>query len=123
VLSSFLDSVDKGEKVTTHEVSMRRLDSMFASIVEGIDDPRVFLKIDTQGYDVEVFKGASGCIANVRGLQSELSVQPVYMEMPHYLEALEAYEAAGFDLHNLSVVNRVPNGGLLELNCFMKRKS
>jgi len=123
VLSSLLNSTQKGEQVTNHDVSERRLDSLFASCVEGIDVPRVFLKMDTQGYDVEVFKGASGCIGDVYGIQSELSVQPVYLEMPHYLEALGLYEEAGFDLHNLSVVNRVSDGGLLELNCFMKRKA
>ena len=79
--------------------------------------------MDTQGYDVEVFRGASGCIADVQGIQSELSVQPMYVGMPHYLEALTIYEAAGFDLYNLSVVNRMRDGGLLELNCFMKRYS
>ena len=78
--------------------------------------------MDTQGYDVEVFRGASGCIGDVRGLQSELSVQPMYQGMPHYVEALDVYRTAGFDLHNLSVVNRTADGGFVELNCFMRRR-
>jgi hypothetical protein len=77
--------------------------------------------MDTQGYDLEVFRGASGIISKILGIQSELSIQPIYRDMPHYLEALEAYESAGFELFNLSVVNRVDTGGLLEMNCFMRR--
>jgi len=89
--------------------------------MKDFDSSRVFLKMDTQGYDLEVFRGTSGCIDKIQGIQSELSIQALYKNMPHYLEVLEAYEAAGFDLYNLSVVNRVSNGGLLELNCFMRR--
>jgi FkbM family methyltransferase len=124
VLSSLLNSISQEEKRREHieKVSVRRLDTMFASLVEGIDAPRVFLKMDTQGYDLEVFKGAAGCISEICGLQSELSVQPIYEAMPHYLEALAVYEEAGFDLHNLSVVNRGSDGELVELNCFMRRR-
>jgi hypothetical protein len=70
-----------------------------------------FLKMNTQGYDLEVFKGTAGCMDKIRGIQSELSVQPLYKNMPHFLEALDAYAAAGFDPYNLSVVNRVSDGG------------
>ncbi len=108
---------DTSEKL----VEVRRLDSMLPSLLQRFQCSRLFLKMDTQGYDLEVFKGAAGCMDKIRGIQSELSVQPLYKNMPHYLEALDAYEAAGFDLYNLSVVNRVSDGGLLELNCFMRR--
>jgi FkbM family methyltransferase len=123
VLSSFLNSIAKHDQQRTERVSVKRLDTMFSSVVQGIESPRVFLKMDTQGYDLEVFNGAAGCIAEICGIQSELSVQPLYEGMPHYLEALETYERAGFDLHNLSVVNRESDGGLVELNCFMRRKA
>lgn len=76
--------------------------------------------MDTQGYDLEVFRGASGCMEHICGVQSELSLRPLYKGMPHYLEALAAYEAAGFELFNLSVVTRLGDGALVELNCFMR---
>jgi len=121
VLSSLLDPIEEGASVASHEVSVRRLDALFPSLVVGIE-PRVFLKMDTQGYDVEVFNGASGCLGSVHGLQSELSVRPIYLGMPHYVQALEIYERAGFDLYNLSVVSRGGDGGLVEMNCFMSRR-
>jgi len=121
VMSSLLESTVAETGARKEFVKVRRLDNMMPSLLKDLESPNIFLKIDTQGYDLEVFRGTSGCIDKIQGIQSELSIQPLYKNMPHYLEVLEAYEAAGFDMYNLSVVNRVSNGGLLELNCFMRR--
>lgn len=121
VMSSILSSVNDKLDSELQDVEVKRLDSLFHQITQKIPFPRVFLKMDTQGYDLEVFRGAEGCIGQIDGLQSELSIKPSYKNMPHYLEALEVYERSGFELYNLSVVDRLSNGGLIELNCFMKR--
>lgn len=121
VMSSLLESIVPEKDARQEVVEVRRLDSILPSLLKDSGLSRVFLKMDTQGYDLEVFRGAAECMANIQGIQSELSIQPLYKNMPHYLEVLEVYEAAGFDLYNLSVVNRIDNGGLLELNCFMRR--
>lgn len=121
--SSFLDSDEAyPDGCTQQEVAVKRLDSLLPDLVEETGATNVFLKMDTQGYDLEVFAGAAGCLDLIAGLQSELSVYPLYHGMPHYLEALTVYEDAGFDLYNLSVVNRLPDGALLELNAFMRKK-
>lgn len=121
VMSSLLKSIDEHRDIKTQDIDIKRLDSLFPSITENIITPRVFLKMDTQGYDLEVFEGARQCLGYIHGIQSELSVQPLYKNMPHYNEALSTYEKAGFELYNLSVVNRISTGGLLELNAFMRR--
>lgn len=121
VMSSLLDSVITEPGTKQEKIDVCRLDNILPAEAKKSGFSRVFMKMDTQGYDVEVFKGASNCIDNIYGLQSELSIQPLYKNMPHYLDALQVYEAAGFDLHNLSVVSRIANGGLLEMNCFMRR--
>lgn len=121
VLSSLLRPVAEPD-VEKQVVPVRRLDAMLDA-VEGMPaKSRVFLKMDTQGYDLEVFKGAAGWCDRIVGLQSELSVQPLYAGMPGYLEALSTYEQAGFRLSNLSAVSRDTSGGLIELNCLMRRK-
>jgi FkbM family methyltransferase len=121
VMSSLLEATDGGGDARKETIEVRRLDHVLPDLVKSLGATRVFLKMDTQGYDLEVFRGASGCLDLIHGIQSELSVQPLYKNMPHYLEALDVYESAGFDLYNLSVVNRIADGGLLELNCFMRR--
>jgi FkbM family methyltransferase len=110
-----------GENYQTEMVEVRRLDGVFASRLGDLPVSRIFLKMDTQGYDLEVFKGTSGCRTLIHGIQSELSVRPVYEGMPHYLEALDTYESAGFELDNFSVVARRSDGALVEMNCFMRR--
>ena len=121
VMSSLLESVGDRRMTGRQDIEVKRLDGIFSSIIEKIVNPRVFLKMDTQGYDLEVFGGAAQCLEHIQGLQSELSVQPLYKNMPHYNESLSIYEEAGFELYNLSVVNRISTGGLLELNAFMRR--
>jgi FkbM family methyltransferase len=121
VMSSLLETTGKWRDVVTEDIEVKRLDEIFHTAVRDLASPRVLLKMDTQGYDLNVFAGAQGCIGFVQALQSELSVVPLYKEMPHYLEALAAYERADFLLFNLSVVGRIADGGLQELNCLMKR--
>jgi FkbM family methyltransferase len=121
VMSSLLNPLDKVSPVTRQEVEMKRLDALLPQLVAHIHSPRIFLKIDTQGFDTEVFKGAEGSLKDIVGLQSELSIQPLYEDMPTYLQALNLYASFGFELCNVSVVGRVSGGCLLEMNCFMKR--
>ena len=81
-------------------------------------DPRVFLKMDTQGYDLEVFAGAKD-VSSIAMVQSEVSVIPIYEGMPTYLDALAAYHASGFSLLDLFIVNRTGDGGVLEYDALL----
>lgn len=121
VLSSLRPSLYAQKEMREEPVSMRRLDSLLPELQSELGVKRIFLKMDTQGFDLEAFEGSAGARADIVGLQSELSVQPLYENMPRYDESLQAYESEGFELYNLSVVGRSKNGGLVELNCFMRR--
>ena len=77
--------------------------------------------MDTQGYDHEVFEGATGVLSSVFGLQSELSVIPFYLGTLSYLDSLELYRKAGFEMANFSAVTRSENCSTVELNCVMRR--
>jgi FkbM family methyltransferase len=120
-MSSLLEFVDGQHNTESQGVEVKRLDDLFPSITEEIQNPRIFLKMDTQGYDLEVFRGVGKYISNIQGLQSEIAVQGLYKNMPHYIECLSEYEKAGFELYNLTVVSRISSGGLRELNAFMRR--
>jgi FkbM family methyltransferase len=123
VMSSLLTPRGDWPNIEQETIPVRRLDDLFSDIVGPIPEPRVFLKLDTQGYDLQVFEGARGCRGQIDVLQSELSVVPLYDGMPTYLEALSTFQKAGFVLTNLSVVSRAPEGQLLELNGLMRRNS
>jgi FkbM family methyltransferase len=111
--SSLLPVSDFGRKwsprlqgIRKETVPVRRLENVFDDAVAGIEDPRVFLKMDTQGYDVRVFHGAGERIKDVLGLQSEISCVPLYDGMPRMPEAVAAYESAGFETTGIFPVSR-----------------
>ena len=93
--------------VVTHElnVELKRLDSVFPKLSADMNVQTPFLKMDTQGYDIEVFRGASGCLADFVAMQSEVSVIPLYENTPSWIEALDAYKRAGFELSGLFPVS------------------
>jgi FkbM family methyltransferase len=104
------------------EVEMRRLDGILRSVVAHVEQPRLFLKIDTQGYDLEVFSGAGDEIHRVLGLQSEVAVVPLYEGIPTMLGALHVYMSQGFELSGLCPVSRDPGTArVLEYDCLMVR--
>jgi FkbM family methyltransferase len=118
-MSSFLPF--KGETKVKHPVPVpiRRLDDILPPLIRTNASPRIFLKMDTQGFDGQVLDGATSIMSHVIGMQSEVSVLPLYEGMPHYTEALARYERLGFSLMDLFVVNRTPDGRVVEYDCVM----
>ncbi len=46
----------------TETVEVGTIDEFLATEIEGYADRRIFLKMDTQGYDLKAFNGARGSI-------------------------------------------------------------
>jgi len=110
----------------TVDVPVRRLDvvldDLLAPVVAaGVPHPRLFLKLDTQGFDLEAFRGAAGRLADVVALQSEVALLLIYEEMPRMPEAVATYEAAGFEISGLFPVTRERDGRVIEFDCVMVR--
>lgn len=49
-------------------VTVKRLDDVFASVMAGEEAPAIHLKMDTQGYDLEVLKGGQATIKKITTL-------------------------------------------------------
>ncbi len=64
--------------VAVESVPVRRLDAVFDTHVR--PGERVFLKIDTQGYESAVLDGAEGVLDRVDGIQLELSTRALYQD-------------------------------------------
>jgi FkbM family methyltransferase len=121
-MSSFLRHKDSKAKIIDSEVLIRRLDTLWCETIGQVEKPRVFLKMDTQGYDLRVTEGAGQHINEIIGLQSELSIDPIYDDMPHYLEALRFYEGLGFRLAGLfEIARNKAQDTITEMNCLMVR--
>jgi FkbM family methyltransferase len=113
---------DKGVLERMEAVSVKRLDSILDELVSGIDNPRLYLKMDTQGWDLKVLRGASGVLARISALQSEVSVQNLYFGMTGYLDAIQQMSEMGFTVSGLFPVARDENAlGVVEFDCVMVR--
>jgi len=103
-------------------VQVSTLESVWPEVIRGITEPRVFLKIDTQGFDLEVLGGAERYLDSILGIQSELSLQPIYEDMPNYLDALTEFRANGFHITGFYPVTRDKGSlAVIEYDCFMQR--
>jgi FkbM family methyltransferase len=108
----------------TVEVPVRRLDGLLDDVLAGIPEPRIFLKLDTQGFDLEAFAGLGDRAADVAVLQSEVALVPIYEDMPRMTEALATYEQAGFAVAALYPVTRdARTARVLEYDCVLVRPS
>ncbi|MGR3931843.1 FkbM family methyltransferase [Streptomyces sp. BRA346] len=128
-MNSLLGASDYGKeryrrfaKDRTEEIEIRRLDSVMDKALAGLTDPRPYLKMDTQGYDLEVFAGAGDRIEEFVGLQSEVAVLRLYEGSPAMSEAIAAYEDSGFGITGMYPVTREDTTGrVVEFDCVMMR--
>jgi FkbM family methyltransferase len=96
-------------------VVVRRLDRVLPEIVE--PGKRIFLKMDTQGWDLEVLRGASGVLGDVKAIQSEVSVVPIYGRMPSLQASLDHFRQLGFSLAGLFPVTYDSSNRVVEFDC------
>jgi FkbM family methyltransferase len=126
--SSFLSPMDDStasfggaNKVQqTVEVDVKVLDEIIPRLRER-GSRNIYLKLDTQGFDLEVLKGAERSLAAVCGLQSEMSVRPIYANMPKYSEVIAFLEQRGFILSGIFPNNAGHFPLLIEFDCYMFR--
>lgn len=107
----------------TVQVPVRTLGGELARIASEDPEARLFLKLDTQGFDLEVLRGASPeALRRVVVLQTEVSLVPIYQGAPRWLEALAACEALGFEVSGLFPVVRDPaTGRIVEYDAVLVR--
>lgn len=129
VFSSFLDASDysKGiwkslENVIPEEVSVKMLDDIFSEISERTGCTHFYLKLDTQGYDLNVFNGGLKTLANVDAIQTELSLIHVYKEMLSPYEVLAELHKQNYHISGMYPINRDESLAVIEYDCVLVKK-
>jgi FkbM family methyltransferase len=82
--------------VGTERVAVRRLDSVFADLIP--PGAAVFLKVDVQGYEGQVIRGASNALRNIALVQLEVSLISLYESESSFVDIVRAMVDSGFDL-------------------------
>jgi FkbM family methyltransferase len=130
IFSSFLTAKEdsqlrfpKSRVERREEVEVRRLDDILETCLSGIESPRIYLKMDTQGFDLEVMKGAESALASVSALQTEVSFRSIYAGMPGFMESIKEFQARGFDVVDFLPVSSEADGlCAIEMDCVMARQ-
>ena len=115
---------DKLQVERTETVPVERLDNMLDELVKDVQTPHIFLKVDAQGFDLEVIRGLGARIADISALQIEMAVNPIYEDVTNsFADALAYLQPQGFQVAGLFPVtfnseNRVQ---VVEFDCLMCR--
>jgi len=75
---------DATQLVRVDKVPVRRLEAILDDLIATRPGARIFLKIDTQGYDLQVVRGAGRRLPAIRALQTELAARATYEGMPTF---------------------------------------
>ena len=118
-LSDHAEVYSPGLSVTgRRQVAVRRLDSLWDELGPGLKASRSFLKIDTQGFDLEVIGGVGALLAHLPAVLMEVAVQPLYRGAPVMQDVLGVMEGHGFELTGAFPIHRYANGlRVIEFDC------
>jgi len=86
---------DSNTVVAVERVTVRTLDDVFDEVAAQHRFSRPYLKIDAQGFDLEVANGAVKRLGDFVGLQCEASLLPLYEGAPAFEETLAFFKGRG----------------------------
>lgn len=104
-------------------VTVKTLAAVLDEVRATVGFRRPFLKMDTQGFDVDVARGAGERLREFVGLQSEITFQPLYQGAPDYRTAIDYFQKEGFVLSRLLPIHELQYfPELVEMDCVMVRR-
>ncbi|MDX1540791.1 MAG: FkbM family methyltransferase [Geminicoccaceae bacterium] len=96
--SELLRAISPTSRISGREsVRLERLDIVGKRYLH--PDDRVFLKVDTQGYEAAVLDGAGALLPRLHDIQLELSLVPLYEGEDGFRAMLERMAKLGFEPH------------------------
>ena len=101
------------------EVEVHTLDALMDDLRSTFGFKHPYLKLDTQGFDLEVLRRAVGSLAGIRALQTEASVQPIYEGMPDYRAVIAHLNELGYEIGEMFSVNQYGFPFAVEFDCHM----
>ena len=110
---------DSNKPVKTEMVEVKCLNDIYEEISKKYGARKSYLKMDTQGFDLNVIKGGAEVISNYIALQTEASVLPLYEGMPDYRETISYLNSIGFELSGVYPVTVDEKLRLIEFDCVM----
>lgn len=121
ILDSHLDISSDFAYVDSETVDVMKLDTIAKKYVDKASS--VYMKIDVQGYELQVLEGASQILSKVTGIQLELSLKSLYENQPLLNESIEEMNRIGYELYAVvPVFTDMKTGRLLQMDGIFFRK-
>jgi FkbM family methyltransferase len=105
------------------EVEVRTLEGVIEELRSKFALGNIYLKMDTQGYDFEVLRGAGKSLQTISALQTEVPVKPLYEGMTTFQAAISDLAKYGFEVTGLFSVERDRLLRVVEFDCVAIRVS
>jgi len=102
--TNILDALNR--TVETIDIRCESLESVLHRLEQEQDIRRPFLKMDTQGHDMIIARGAAPVLQRFVGIQTELAVKRLYETSVPIGESIDFFQKAGFELSALVPNNR-----------------
>ncbi len=100
MLDSHIDGAPESKIIGKEKVMVYPLDQIGKEYIHAGDS--IFLKIDVQGFEQEVLKGAEQLLGKARGVEMEISLVPLYEGQKWLLpQILEFMSEKGFELKSI----------------------
>lgn len=121
MLPAHAQAAPESAYVTSEMIQVKRLDDVLAEVRE--DASRLYMKVDTQGFEKHVLEGAQRAMASIHLLQLELSLVPLYQGESLFGEMLAYVQSLGYALVGLEPGFTDPKTGhLLQIDGVFARR-
>lgn len=105
--------------VGTEVVLVKRLDSIFDEVTT--PGAKTWLKLDVQGFEMQVLDGAAGILNRIEAIQAEISLEPLYDGEGTLGNILSFMEHSGFFLVGIeSYLSEPATSHLLQVDCIFR---
>lgn len=111
MLPAHAEAAPESRFVGTEEIEVKRLDEIFDEVARPGD--RVWLKIDTQGFERRVLRGAEPTLPRIDTVQVEMSLMPLYEGDTGFFELSRLLVDQGYELFGLEPGFSDPRSGRL----------
>lgn len=111
MLDNHLENAPNSRYIDKEKVAIHKLDTLLPQIASPED--KIYLKIDTQGYEKNVLEGAAQVLDRIAGIQLEMSLVPLYGTDFLYQDVLNFMQRNGFSLYSIETGFSSPHTGQL----------
>jgi FkbM family methyltransferase len=106
--------------VGSQTIRLERLDVLAPALLEGTRN--WLLKIDTQGFEAEVIRGATSLLPDIGAMQVEMSLATLYEGAPRLVQMIALIEELGYELFSIVPgLRNIQSGRLLQADGFFVR--